>query len=422
MFFGGGFPFGDEHFGRRGGGGSKKDADTSKFYEVLEVSKESSTGEIKKAYRKLAIKHHPDKGGNPETFKEISRAYEILSDPQKRDLYDKYGEDGLEGQTAQDPTDIFDLFFGGGGPRRTKSGKKKGEDVASHLKVSLEQLYNGSTRKMAINKDVLCPDCKGHGGPLDALKSCDMCGGQGVRVQIRQMGPMIQQTQSICPGCKGQGKLMPESKKCRKCTGGGTVKERKVLEVFVEQGAPHNHKVVFTGEADEKPGETPGDVIFIIEQQEHPVFRRRGNDLFINKTITLYEALTGFSFVIKHLDGRTLLTKNSPGEITKPNTMLAVKDEGMPTHKNPFVKGHLFVQFDVQFPPDFSIEHKQARELAKLLPTPNNPPVDENDAELEHHFTVQMEPRSTHARGGSDGEAYHEDEEEPEPKVQCRQQ
>eukprot|EP00922_Rhytidocystis_sp_ex-Travisia-forbesii_P060205 GHVS01089218.1.p1 GENE.GHVS01089218.1~~GHVS01089218.1.p1 ORF type:complete len:436 (+),score=68.06 GHVS01089218.1:175-1482(+) len=435
MFFSGGFPFGDDMHGGMGGGGGRggarpgKDVDTTKFYTMLEVSKDSSSADIKKAYRKLAIKHHPDKGGDPEVFKEISRAYEVLSDAEKREMYDKYGEDGLEGSQASDPTDIFDLFFGGGGgARRSRSGKKKGEDVVSHLKVQLDQVYNGAVRKLAINKDVLCPECRGHGGPADAMKSCDMCNGQGVRVQIRQMGPMIQQTQSVCPGCKGQGKMMPANKKCQKCTGGGTVKERKLLEVYITKGAPHHHKVVFSGEADEKPGETPGDVIFVLDQQEHPIFRRRNNDLFIKKTITLSEALTGYQFILKHLDGRELLIKSSPGQVTKPGAVLAVKDEGMPTPKNEFVKGHLFIAFEIEFPADDSLDSKTKKELAKLLPASTHPPINDNCPDLEHHYTIQLDPNA-HDRGagGSGREAYQDDDDEEggrggAPNVQCRQQ
>eukprot|EP00921_Rhytidocystis_pertsovi_P013347 GHVQ01021576.1.p1 GENE.GHVQ01021576.1~~GHVQ01021576.1.p1 ORF type:complete len:437 (+),score=83.49 GHVQ01021576.1:34-1344(+) len=436
MFFSGGFPF-DEHMfsgggppGRGGGGGKSRDVDTTKYYELLEIPKDSATADIKKAYRKLAIKHHPDKGGDEALFKEISRAYEVLSDPEKRELYDKYGEEGLDGSSQSDPTDIFDLFFGGGGPRRSKSGKKKGEDVVSHLKVQLDQIYNGATRKLAINKDVLCPECRGVGGPQDAMQSCDACNGQGVRVQIRQMGPMIQQTQSVCPSCRGQGKMMPASKKCKKCTGGGTVKERKLLEVFIDKGVPPNHKVVFSGEADEKPGETPGDVVFVIQQQDHPMYKRRGDDLFMKKTLSLYEALTGFKFTLKHLDSRELLIQNTPGQITKPGDVLAVKDEGMPRHKNPFIKGHLFIAFDIKFPADQTFDAKAIKHLSAVLPVPEQLNINENDPHLEHHFTQFIDPNasSQHGAGGSNREAYHDDEEGDGeggaggPKVQCRQQ
>merc|ERR1719240_1432025 len=153
MFFGGGggFPFpgmdGPGGMGGMGGRGPSKNADTTKFYKLLEVDKSASTAEIKKAYRKMAVQHHPDKGGDPEKFKEISRAYEGLSDSDKRGKYDRFGEEGLE-DGGGDPGDIFEQFFGGGGRRSDKSRKRqRTKDVTQPLKVTLEQLYNGQTKK-----------------------------------------------------------------------------------------------------------------------------------------------------------------------------------------------------------------------------------------------------------------------------------
>merc|ERR1719326_1092345 len=188
----GGFP------GRYGGRGPKKDVDTDKFYKLLEVEKNANDSEIKKAYRKLAVKHHPDKGGDPEKFKEITRAYEGLSDSDKRSKYDKYGEEGLEdGGGGGDPSDIFEAFFGGGG-RRGGGGRKKQKtkDVVQPINVTLEQLYNGQTKKMAITRQVI--DKK------KGVQECSDCGGRGVKVEVIRMGPMIQQMQSACGACGGQ--------------------------------------------------------------------------------------------------------------------------------------------------------------------------------------------------------------------------
>lgn len=144
MFFsGGGFPFGDPELHMR----PRKEVDNSKFYQLLGVDKNATETDIKKAYRKLAIKHHPDKGGDPEIFKEICRAYEVLSDPAKRKAYDDYGEEGLDNSGASDPTDIFDLFFSGGRSRRP-AGKRKGEDIESPIKVTLDQVGVSSRSKL----------------------------------------------------------------------------------------------------------------------------------------------------------------------------------------------------------------------------------------------------------------------------------
>ncbi|KAL5367121.1 DNAJ like chaperone [Cryptosporidium parvum] len=411
-------------FDGRMGGRMSREVDNKKLYEILEVSQEATLSEIKKAYRRLAIKHHPDKGGDQEKFKEVSRAYEVLSDPEKRKIYDEYGEEGLEGGGGgADPVDLFDVIFGGG--RRAGSrggGKRRGEDLVTHLKVTLEQIYNGAVRKMAINKDTICADCEGVGGPKDAIQYCELCQGQGVRVQIRQIGPMVQQTQSPCNPCKGTGKTIPVTKQCKKCSGSGSVKERKVLEVNIDKGIPNHHKVTFHGEADEKQGEIPGDVVFVLDEQEHSVFKRKGGDLFIEKDITLVEALTGFKFIITHLDGRKLLVKSNPGDITKPSDIKCVNNEGMPTYKNPFVKGHLFVIINIIFPD--KLDSKTQDLVKTLLPAPKALNVDEDDPSIEIHYTSNTKPSEVKDR--IQKEAYQEDDEDGHhggaERVSCRQQ
>ncbi|CEL99126.1 unnamed protein product [Vitrella brassicaformis CCMP3155] len=428
MFFGG-FPFGGfedgPHPGMPGMRREKKEVDNKRFYEVLGVSQNDDLNTIKKAYRKLAMKHHPDKGGDPELFKEIGRAYEVLSDPEKRRTYDEVGEEGLEGSGGgSDPTDIFDLFFGGGGGRRGGGGgRRKGEDVVHPLKVTLSDLYNGKTRKLAINRDIICPDCDGVGGPESAMETCSACKGRGIRVTIRQMGPMIQQMQSPCTECRGQGKYIPQHKQCKRCGGDGTIKERKVLEVFVEKGAPDNKKIIFRGEADERPGQLPGDVIFVIQQQEHPVFTRKKSHLLMKKKITLLEALTGFSFELVHLDNRKLIIKSNPNEVIKPGEMKAIANEGMPSVKNPFIRGYLFISFDVEFPD--ALDDKTCNALKKLLPSPRKMDMDIDDQlDAEVHYVETVDPERLKEDAARSGEAYEEDEDEGMggPRVQCRQQ
>jgi len=425
MHFGGGFPFGSA-FGS-GGSRRQKHVDTTGLYNELGVPKDTSTAEIKKAYRKLAIKHHPDKGGDPEKFKAISRSYEVLSDPEKRKLYDEYGEDGLDGcGPASNATDIFDLFFGGGGSRRGKGqGKRKGEDAVSSLKCSLEQIYSGATRKLALNKDILCPECDGRGGPEGAQLDCKDCGGNGVKVHIRQMGPMITQTQSVCSTCEGQGKVLREDLRCKKCGGQGVVKEKKVLEVHIDKGVPNHHKISFSAEADQKPGEIPGDVIFIVEQTDHPIFTRMGIHLKITKVITLYEALAGFEFVMTHLDGRKLHISNRAGEITKPKDLKVVKSEGMPLHRNPFVKGNLFIEFDVKFPEGSQLNAESRRRLRELLPQPEKQNIPRDDPDVEHHNVTDIDDSDLQdlKDGGRRYEQYDDEGSSEGPqRVQCQQQ
>merc|ERR1719245_2858257 len=216
MFFGG-FPGMDGPGGMPGGRGgrSSKPVDTTGFYKALEVDKGASEPEIKKAYRKLAVKYHPDKGGDPEKFKDITRAYEVLSDPEKRSKYDKYGEEGLEGGGGGDPSDIFESFFGGGQRGGGSRKRQKTKDVVQPLKVTLEQMYNGATKKMAITREVI--DKK------KGVQECRECDGRGMKVEVVRMGPMIQQMQSQCGACGGNGKSFQ------------TKQQREEVEVHVQK-------------------------------------------------------------------------------------------------------------------------------------------------------------------------------------------
>jgi len=518
MFFGGfpGMAGGDFPGGGRAGRGGGKPVDTEKFYRCLDVEKNASEADIKKAYRKLAVKHHPDKGGDPEKFKEITRAYEVLSDADKRSKYDRFGEEGLEegGGGGGDPGDIFDAFFGGGG-RRGSGGRKrqKTKDVVQPLKVTLEQMYNGGMKKMAITRQVI--------DKQRGVQECGDCNGRGMRVEVIRMGPMIQQMQSQCGSCGGNGKSFK------------TKQEREPLEVHIQKGSPDQHKVTFREMADEHPDADAGDVVFVLKQQEHSDFKRRGADLFIERKISLVEALCGFELELTHLDGRKLLIKTSPGEIVKPmaqgfdplakdegktewevmedmdcpsidnvaqadttdvdtlkkacetqlkrkgidvgvfvvderrayfkqctreealaakkprkgctmyvlpdpdakksfRLMKAVKDEGMPTYKNPFVHGNLFLILTIEFPESLSPENQKA--IRSLLPPPLNvPTLKEDDPSVEIHTVTDIDPvqsyNSNKVNMTAGGEAYDDDDDEGGgPRgpggqgVQCHQQ
>ena len=279
----GGIPF--DHFGARGGGGfggsmgggggGGGEVDTTKLYETLEVEKDASQKDIKKAYFRLSRSHHPDKGGDEHKFKEINAAYEILSDPEKRKAYDQYGLEGIDddGASARGE-DLFSMFFGGGGRRSARQGPRKGPSVNHPIKVSLEDLYNGKTVKLAVNRKIIV------GEP----KTCPKCKGQGVIMEVRQIGPgMITQMQRTCPMCDGLGMIAD------------TKSERKVLEVRIEKGMKHNQKVTFRGMADEVPGVEAGDVNFIVQEKDHDLFKRKGADLLLTKEISLNQALCGFT-------------------------------------------------------------------------------------------------------------------------------
>jgi len=411
MFFGGGGGDPFEHFshGGMGGGGGRgrpaRDVDTTKLYESLGVEKSADEKEIKKAYRKLAVRHHPDKGGDEAKFKEISAAYEILSDAEKRSKYDKYGLEGVSdegGGGGRSPDDLFSMFFGGRGGGRS-SGPRKGESVNHPIKVSLEDLYNGKTVKLAINRQKI----------IGEARSCDSCDGQGVVVELRQIAlGMVQQVQRRCTECSGEGYLMK------------TQKERKVLEVVVDKGMKNGQKVVFRGMADEKPNMEAGDINFIVQEKEHPTFKRKGADLLITKTLSLNEALCGFEWALPHLDDRTIIIKSRPGEVIQPGQAFVkvVAGEGMPSHGNPFVKGNLYVLFSIDFPSDNELNASAIQTLKATLPNPCMAvDYDEDEDEVVHLDAADVK---SFGKGGaaSNTDAYDSDEDGGQPgNVQCQQ-
>lgn len=405
---------------------SRRSVDNSKLYDVLGVSKNASTGEIKRAYRKLARTHHPDKGGNPEKFKEVTKAHEILSDREKREIYDKHGEEGLEdGGRGHGPTDIFDLFTGmQSGRCRGGSRKRKGEDVQFPLVLDLKDLYTGTTKKLRLTKTVICKGCSGKGGT--GVSTCRNCRGGGTVTVIRQLGPsMIQQMQTQCKHCKGNGEVISPGGMCRDCKGKKVTQLTKTLDVHVKAGMRDGQKVVFTGEADEAPDTVPGNVVVVLQEKTHKYFRREGRHLLLTKKLSLLESLCGFEFIIDHLDGRRLLVTSEPNRVYKHGDTLMIPDEGMMDN---YDRGNMYVEIEVDFKKPAEFSESQRRILKSVLPRVPKIHVDRKAENVEEVslIEVDLEEEKRKFREHKEKNQYDDDDDEEGERhgggAQCRTQ
>jgi len=388
----------------------------TKFYDLLGVPPNADESALKKAYRKLAMKYHPDKNPNAgDKFKEISNAYEVLSNAEKRKIYDQGGEQAIKeggsggGGGFHSPMDVFDMFFGGDpfgrgggrsrGPRRTKN-------LVHQLSVSLEDMYNGTVRKLALQKNVICDACDGVGGKPGCYVKCQSCRGSGMQIRIHQIGPgMMQQIQSMCQDCHGEGESVDPKLRCKKCNGKKVNRERKILEVHVDKGMEDGQKITFSEEGDQEPGLEPGDIIIILEEKPHQIFKRNGMDLVMKMDISLTESLCGLKRTIQTLDDRTLVIQTVPGEVVKTGDFKAVQGEGMPQYRNPFEKGRLIFSFNVIFPN--SLDPAMAEKLAAILPPAPEPIIPDDHEEVDLNDFDPKNDRQTNSR------QYDEDDEHP---------
>lgn len=426
-------------------------ADTTDLYELLGVDKSADSNEIKKAYRKLALKHHPDKVPEDQReesehmFKLVTQAYEILRDDDKREMYDKHGMAAFDPSRGGgmgegvDINDILEQMFGmgmggmggmggmpgmggPGGPRRPR----RGPDEESKYTVSLEDLYKGKTVKFAANKSVLCGTCKGSGGKEKVKpQQCDRCKGNGMVEILRQMGPgLVARDTAPCDRCQGSGNYFKEKDRCKKCKGKRTVQETKPLEIYIPRGAYQGERIVLEGEADQHPDQTPGNLVFVLVEEPHDVFNRVGNDLSADLEITLAEALGGFSrVVLTHLDGRGIRISHPRGKILQPGQVLKVEGEGMPMKRGED-KGDLYLVVKVEFPEDGWLKDDAAYEsLVKLLPGPA-PEIQADEVdEVEYDDDADLDEMGANSGDPRYGEGWEDDNgSDAGAQAQCAQQ
>ena len=356
----------------------------TRLYDILGCPPNATSAELKKAYRKLALKFHPDKAtGDEEKFKEISYAYEVLSNEEKRTLYDSHGEEALKEGGGMggfsNANDIFDMFFGGGSGRRRDDTKTK--DIVFEMSVTLDELYNGTQRNIVIKKDVLCGTCEGKGGSENHVKTCGACNGQVVQTVLQQLFPgMMQQSRVVCKECKGLGEVIPDKHRCKTCNGRKTNNQEKILKVHIDKGMTDGQKIIFHEEADQKPKKTPGDVVVVLDEQRHKVYRRKGIDLVMDLELDLVESLCGFDRIVETLDKRQLVISTIPGEIIRPGDIKTLLNEGMPRQKT-HDKGRLMIKFSIKFPKDGFLKNDHLNDLRKLLPDAPSP-MDLSDTDL----------------------------------------
>lgn len=308
------------------------------LYEVLGVDDEADAKDIKKAYRKLSLKYHPDKckgdvvdSEEPVTCEKmmnrVNLAYEVLGDEEKRILYDTGGLESVNEGADDDGggMDPFSMIFGGGGRSRNS---KRGPDARVELAVSLEDMYLGNEVEAQISRRIVCRKCSGRTDGKCA--SCGRCPNE-VRMVQREMRPgmLVQQQEEI-----------PSKEKCKN--------EQTTLKAHVERGMDAGAEIKFPRMSEQLPGQVPGDVILTLKQKSHSKFTRKGNDLYMDMVITLKEALLGFTKSVDHLDGRKVTVSQS--KITKPMEVKRIKGEGMPIHNFPSEQGDLFVKFTFKMP------------------------------------------------------------------------
>ncbi len=354
------------------------------YYEVLGVEKTASDDEIKKAYKKCAIKYHPDR--NPgdkeaeEKFKEAAEAYDILRDPQKRQQYDQFGFNapgggfggggfGGFGGAGMSMDDIFSMFgdiFGGhsgfsGG--RQQPRQYRGSDLRLNVKLSLKEIATGTTKKFKVRKDVTCSHCHGSGAEAGSgSETCPTCHGSGVVIRTQQSMFGMMQTQSVCPTCNGEGKIIKN--KCQHCGGSGVEKGEEVVEINIPAGVAEGMVVNVPGKGNAGPHNgVNGDIHVVIKEEENDTFVRDGNDLIYNLLLDFPTAALGGEVEIPTIDSRVKVKIESG---TQPGKTLRLRGKGLPAIKGyGYGTGDLLVNISVYVPKTLSRDEKNALEKFK---------------------------------------------------------
>jgi molecular chaperone DnaJ len=356
------------------------------YYEVLEVSRNASAEEIKKAYRKKALKYHPDKNpGDKEAenkFKEAAEAYEVLGNAEKRQRYDQFGHAGVGGASGSGfggggmtMEDIFshfgDIFGGGfgsfggfggfGGSSRGSQRVNKGSNLRVKVKLTLKEIANGVEKKIKVKKYVACEYCNGTGAENGtAYSTCSTCGGTGrvTRVANTLLGQM--QTRSTCPTCGGEGKTI--TKKCPHCNGDGVIRKEEIITINIPAGVEEGMQLSVSGKGNAaRRGGINGDLLVHIEEEKHPELTRDGSNLIYNLQLSVPDAILGTAAEIPTVEGKVKM-KIEPG--TQPGKILRLRGKGLP-EVNSYHQGDLLVRINVWIPADLSKDERKLMEKMK---------------------------------------------------------
>ena len=362
------------------------------YYEVLGVDKSASEDEIKKTYRKIAIKYHPDRNpGNKEAeekFKEAAEAYDVLHDPQKRQQYDQFGFNGpgagfggggFGGGASMNMDDIFSMFgdifgghagfgggfggFGGGG-RQARPQQHRGNDLRLKVRLTLSEVATGVTKKFKVKKDITCSHCNGSGAEAGSgMETCQTCHGSGVITHTTQSIFGMMQTQGVCPTCGGEGKVIKN--KCKECGGTGVVKGEEVVEINIPAGVAEGMivNVPGKGNAGRRNG-ISGDIQVLIEEEPNDTFVRDGNNLIYNLLLDFPTAALGGEVEVPTISGGKVRMKVEPG--TQPGKTLRLRGKGLPAVQG-YGRGNgdLIVNISVYVPKTLSRDERKAIEAMK---------------------------------------------------------